>query len=102
MDESLLAAKMKEMAKEDMKRVKASGSFGDYSNFGKSRQFLQKQKMGGHKGRPNGYKVKIYERLEKGMSVDEIVAELNCTRNIVNRYKRMRIAEQDAAPSQAA
>ena len=102
MDESLLAAKMMEMAKEDMKRVKASGSFGNDPNFGKSRQFLQKQRMGGHKGRPNGYKVKIYERLEKDMSVDDIVAELGCTRNIVNRYRRMRIEEQDAAPSQAA
>ena len=102
MDESKLAAQMMEVAKEEMKRAKASGSFGNDPNFGKSKQSMQKQRMGGHKGRPNGYKVKIYERLEKGMSVDDIVAELSCTRNIVNRYRRMRIAEQDAAPSQAA
>ena len=102
MDEAVLAAKMKEMAEADMKYVKSSGSFGDNPNFGKSRQFMQKQKMGGHKGRPNGYKVKIYKRLEKGMTVDNIVAELGCTRNIVNRYRRMRIAEQDAASSRAA
>ena len=102
MDESKLAAQMIEEAKQVMKRVKSSVSFGHDPNFGKSKKSLQKQRMGGHKGIPNGYKVKIYERLEKGMSVDDIVAELGCTRNIVNRYRRMRIAEQNAASAHAA
>jgi orotate phosphoribosyltransferase-like protein len=53
-------------------------------------------------GRPNGFKTKINERLEKGMSTDEIVAELNCSRNIVNQYRRKRRLAQDAASSQAA
>jgi hypothetical protein len=102
MDENLIAAKMKEMAKSDMKYVKAKGSLGDNPSWGKSKDFIAKQKHGGRRGRPDGYKTKINKLLDKDMTTDEIVAILDCSRNIVNQYRRKRKLEQNAASSHAA
>lgn len=102
MDEATLAAKMMEMAKEDMNYVKSKESWGNNPSWGNAEEYEKKQKQGGRLGRPNGFKTKINERLEKGMTTDEIVAELNCSRNIVNQYRRKRRLEQNAAHSHAA
>ena len=102
MDESLLAAKMKEMAKADMKRVKASGSFGDYPSWGKPQEQIIKEKRTNGAGRPDRFRARILSRLEIGMTTDEIVAQLGCSRNIVNQYRRKRRLEQNAASSRAA
>ena len=102
MDESLLGAKMKEMAKSEMKYVRSKGLLGENPSWGKSKDFVAKQKRGGQRGRPDGYKTKINKLLDKDMSTDEIVAILNCSRNIVNQYRRKRKLEQNAASSHAA
>jgi len=102
MDERLLAAKMKEMAKSDMKYVKSKGLLGENPSWGKSKDFIAKQKHGGRQGRPDGYKTKINKLLDKDMTTDEIVAILDCSRNIVNQYRRKRKLEQNAASSHAA
>ena len=102
MDESTLAAQMLEEAKEVMKYVRAKGSLGDNPSWGKSKDFILKQKRGGQRGRPDGYKTKIYKLLDKDMTTDEIVAILDCSRNIVNQYRRKRKLEQNAASSHAA
>jgi hypothetical protein len=102
MDENLLAVKMMEMAKTDMKHVKAKGALGENPHWNKSKEYTSAQKRGGRQGRPDSYKTKINERLDKGISIDDIVAELGCSRNIVNQYIRKRRLEQNAASSHAA
>ena len=102
MDESLLAAQMMEMAKSDMKYVKSKGSLGDNPNWKKSKDEKEHQKRGGKQGRPDSFRSKILERLELGMTTDEIMAELGCCRSIVNSYKRKWRLARDAASSQAA
>ena len=102
MDETVLAARMREMAKADMNYVKSKESWGNNPSWGRVEEYEKKQKQGGRLGRPNGFKNKINERLEKGMTTDEIVAELNCSRNIVNQYRRKRRLAQNAAHSHAA
>ena len=102
MDEATLAAKMKEMAKEDMNYVRSKESWGNNPSCGRVEEYEKKQKQGGRMGRPNGFKTKINERLEKGMTTDQIVAELDCSRNIVNQYRRKRRLAQNAANSHAA
>jgi len=102
MDETVLAARMIEMAKADMNYVRSKESWGNNPSWGKVEEYEKKQKQGGRLGRPNGFKTKINERLEKGMTAAEIVAELNCSRNIVNQYRRKRKLEQNAASSHAA
>jgi len=102
MDETVLAARMIEMAKADMNYVRSKESWGNNPSWGKVEEYEKKQKQGGRLGRPNGFKTKINERLEKGMTAAEIVAELNCSRNIVNQYRRKRRLEQNAASSHAA
>jgi hypothetical protein len=102
MDEATLAAKMKEMAKEDMNYVRSKESWGNNPSWGRVEEYEKKQKQGGRMGRPNGFKTKINERLEKGMTTDQIVAELDCSRNIVNQYRRKRRLAQNAANSHAA
>jgi len=102
MDESLLGAKMKEMAKSEMKYVRSKGLLGENPSWGKSKDFVAKQKRGGQRGRPDGYKTKINKLLDKDMTTDEIVAILDCSRNIVNQYRRKRKLEQNAASSHAA
>jgi hypothetical protein len=101
-DETDLAARMIEMAKADMNYVRSKESWGNNPSWGKVEEYEKKQKQGGRLGRPNGFKTKINERLEKGMTAAEIVAELNCSRNIVNQYRRKRRLEQNAASSHAA
>ena len=101
-DETDLAARMIEMAKADMNYVRSKESWGNNPSWGKVEEYEKKQKQGGRLGRPNGFKTKINERLEKGMTAAEIVAELNCSRNIVNQYRRKRKLEQNAASSHAA
>lgn len=102
MDEATLAAKMIKMAKADMSYVKSKESWGNNPSWGKVEEYEKTQKQGGRLGRPDSFKTKINERLEKGMSRDEIVAELGCSRNIVNQYIRKRRLEQNAAHSHAA
>jgi len=102
MDETVLAARMIKMAKADMNYVRSKESWGNNPSWGKVEEYEKKQKQGGRLGRRNGFKTKINERLEKGMTTDEIVAELNCSRNIVNQYRRKRRLAQNAASSHAA
>ena len=102
MDESLLAAKMKEMAKSEMKYVKSKGLLGENPSWGKPQEQVKKEKRSNGAGRPDSYRSRILSRLEIGMSTDEIVAELGCSRNIVNQYRRKRRLEQNAASSHAA
>ena len=102
MDETVLAARMREMAKADMNYVKSKESWGNNPSWGKVEEYEKTQKQGGRLGRPDSFKTKINERLEKGMTTDEIVAELNCSRNIVNQYRRKRRLAQNAAHSHAA
>ena len=102
MDETVLAARMIEMAKADMNYVKSKESWGNNPSWGRFDEYEKKQKQGGRLGRPNGFGPKINERLEKGMTTDEIVAELGCSRNIVNQYRRKRRLAQNAANSHAA
>jgi hypothetical protein len=102
MDESLLAAKMKEMAKSEMIYFKSKGLLGENPNWKKSKDEKQHQKRGGKHGRPDSFRSKILARLELGMTTDEIMAELGCCRSIVNSYKRKWRLARDAASSQAA
>lgn len=102
MDESLLAAKMIEMAKSDMKYVKSKGLLGENPHWQKSKDEKQLQKRGGKQGRPDSFRSKILARLELGRTTDEIMAELGCCRSIVNSYKRKWRLAQDAASSHAA
>jgi len=102
MDEATLAAKMKEMAKTDMKYIKSKGLLGENPSWGIPQEQVLKQKRTNGAGRPDTYRSKILSRLEMGMTTDEIVAELGCSRNIVNQYIRKRRLEQNAAHSHAA
>lgn len=102
MDEATLAAKMMEMAKSDMKHVKSKGLIGENPNWGKPSEQVKKQKRTNGAGRPYRFGARILARLEIGLTTDEIVAELGCSRNIVNQYRRKRRLEQNAAHSHAA
>ena len=102
MDENLLAAQMMEMAKSEMKYVNSKGLLGQNPNWGKPSEQVKKQKRTNGAGRPYRFGEKILARLETGLTTDEIVAELGCSRNIVNQYRRKRRLEQNAASSHAA
>jgi hypothetical protein len=102
MDENLLAAKMMEMAKSEMKYVKSKGLLGENPSWGKPQEKIIKEKRNNGAGRPYRFGERILSRLEIGLTTDEIVAELGCSRNIVNQYRRKRRLEQNAASSHAA
>ncbi len=102
MDENLLAEKMKEMAKSEMKYVKSKGLLGENPSWGKQQEQVKKEKRSNGAGRPDRFGTRILLRLEIGLTTDEIVAELGCSRNIVNQYRRKRRLEQNAASSHAA
>ena len=102
MDETVLAAKMRKMAKSDMKNIKSKGLLEENPSWGKLQEQVLKQKRTNGAGRPDTYRSRILSRLEIGMTTDEIVAELGCSRNIVNQYIRKRRLEQNAASSRVA
>lgn len=102
MDETVLAAKMRKMAKSDMKHIKSKGLLEENPSWGKLQEQVLKQKRTNGAGRPDTYRSRILSRLEIGMTTDEIVAELGCSRNIVNQYIRKRRLEQNAASSRVA
>ena len=102
MDGTVLAAKMRKMAKSDMKHIKSKGLLEENPSWGKLQEQVLKQKRTNGAGRPDTYRSRILSRLEIGMTTDEIVAELGCSRNIGNQYIRKRRLEQNAASSHAA
>lgn len=97
MDETVLAAKMKEMAEADMRHVKSKGFLGDNPSWGKPAKQIIKEKRTNGAGRPDRFGSRILARLEIGLTTDEIVAQLGCSRNIVNQYRRKRRLEMLSA-----
>ena len=98
MDEAELGKLMIAMAEEDMKANKKRGAWSENPKWHEVEKYQNNRTRG---GRPST-RSKILAMLKQGYSVEEVIKELNCRRNLAFECARVLKMEQNAASSHVA
>ena len=92
-DEELLAIQMKEIAEKDMAANKRRAAWPESIKWHNTEKYQNNRSRG---GRPST-RSKILAMLKEGYSVEDVIKELDCRRNLAHECARVLKMEQDAA-----